>query len=396
VSGRGVSLAQEGTSERRAPLLTGAFVLCFLANLAQGLAFNLFLHLPGFLNEIGASDVQIGFLFGLTGVAAILARPPIGRFMDTRGRRGVILTGNVLNVVAVGLYTCVEAVGPLVYAIRILHGLGEAMLFTALFTYAADCVPAARRTQGLALFGVSGMLPIALGGLIGDAVLRRGDYGQLFLTALCFALLSLLLSLPLRDLPRATGEEGEVRGFRAALGQRDLLPLWWITLIFAMGLASVFTFLKRYVDETGLGSVGAFFSAYSGAAILLRVFLGWLPDQVGPKRVLFPALAALSLAFALLAAAGGGRAVVMAGLLFGVGHGFTFPILFGIVVTRARDADRGSAMGIFTALFDAGVVLGGPLFGALVTVGGFSVMFSAAAAIVACGTLAFLLWDGTR
>ena len=106
-------------------------MLCSLANLAQGLSFSLFLHFPGFLNEIGASDVQIGFLFGLTGVAAILARPPIGRFMDTRGRRGVILLGNALNVAVLGLYTTVDAVGPLVFGIRIVHGLGEAMVFTA-------------------------------------------------------------------------------------------------------------------------------------------------------------------------------------------------------------------------------------------------------------------------
>jgi len=378
-------------------LFTRAFVLCSLANLAQSWSFNLFLHVPGFLNQLGASEVMIGVLFGVTGVTAIAARPPIGRAMDTRGRRGVILWGNVVSVVAVGSYLTVDSIGPWIVCIRVLHGLGEGMLFTSLFTYGADCVPAGRRTQGLALFGVSGMLPIALGATLGDQLLASHGYEALFLASFGFALASLLLSLPLQDVHRTEGVEPEPsRGFRAALTQPDLLPLWWIGGIFAIALASVFTFLKRYVDETGHGTVSAFFNAYTAVALSLRIGLGWLPDRVGPMRVLLPALFCLTLAFVLLALADGPGDVILAGMMFGIGHGFTFPILFGIVVTRARDADRGSAMGILTGLFDLGVVLGGPLFGSIITAFGFSAAFGTAAAIVLLGTLVFVGWDARR
>lgn len=375
-------------------LLTKAFVLCFLANLAQSWSFNLFLHLPGYLNQLGAGDVTIGFIFGVTGVTAIAARPPIGRVMDTRGRRGVILAGNAVNVLAVGAYLTVDSIGPWIVCIRVLHGLAEGMLFTGLFTYGADCVPAARRTQGLAFFGVSGMAPIALGASLGEAVLARGDYRALFAVAVAFAVAAALLSLPLRDVHRRGGEESEPsQGFLSALTDRELLPLWWIGGIFAIALASVFTFLKRYVDETGHGTVAGFFNAYTAVALFLRVFLGWLPDRIGPLRVLLPSLVCLALALVLLALADGALEVALAGTLFGVGHGFTFPILFGLVVTRARESDRGSAMGVLTGLFDLGVVLGGPLFGAIITGFGFSAAFATAAAVVAVGAAVFVAWD---
>jgi len=381
----------------REKLLTRPFVLCFLANLIQSIAFDLFLHFPGFLNELGASDVEIGFLFGLTGVAAILARPPIGRAMDLRGRRGVILVGSALNSCALALYLTVETVGVSLYAIRILHGIAEAMLFTAFFTYAADCVPAGRRTEGLALFGVSGMLPIALGALLGDVILGRWDYQAMFWVAFMLAVLSFALALPLRDMPRGSREGDDAsRGFRDALFQRDLLPVWCVAGAFALALAAVFTFLKRFVDETGLATVGSFFSAYAGVAIVLRLFLGWMPDRVGPKRVLYPALGFVVAAFALLATANSDNQVIAAGVLFGIGHGYAFPVLFGIVVTRAREADRGSAMGIFTALFDVGAVLGGPLTGVLISVAGFGAGFGVAGAIVLAGAVAFFFWDGRR
>jgi len=139
--------------------------------------------------------------------------------------------------------------------------------------------------------------------------------------------------------------------------------------------------------------VGEFFAAYAAAAILLRVALGWLPDSVGPKRVLFPALVALAAGFLALAGARDARDVMVAGVLCGIGHGYVFPILFALVVSRAGDADRGSASAIFTALFDVGVVLGGPLFGVLSRGLGFAWTFATAAGIVAFGTVVFGLWD---
>ncbi len=308
----------------------------------------------------------------------------------------MIRLGNALNVLVCALYLTVTTIGPWIYFVRILHGLAEAMLFTSLFTYAADLVPASRRTEGLALFGVSGMLPMALAGLLGDVVLAGADYGMLFRWAICFAVASLLLSLPLHDVVRGAPGSVPSRGFRAALSQPDLLPLWWIGTVFALSIASAFAFLKTFVESSGIGSVGGFFAAYSGAALVLRLLFAWLPDRVGAKRVLFPALVSLALGFLVLAGAADSRDVVLAGLLCGFGHGYAFPILFALVVTRASDADRGSAIAIFTALFDVGLVIGGPLFGWVSRSFGYLPMYMAAAGVIVVGSALYAVWDRRR
>ena len=102
-------------------LFTRPFVLCSVANLMQGIAFNLFLHFPGFLKDLGAREAEIGLISGLTAVASILVRPWVGRSMDLRGRRGIILLGNAINVAVIGLYLTVTQVGPWVYLVRIFH-----------------------------------------------------------------------------------------------------------------------------------------------------------------------------------------------------------------------------------------------------------------------------------
>jgi MFS family permease len=355
----------------------------------------LYLHLPGFLRAVGADEVRIGLIFSLTAATAIAAKPPVGRVMDARGRRAVILAGGCLNVAVCALYLTVTGLGPWLYAVRIGHGVAEAMLFAALFTHAADLVPPSRRTEGIALFGVSGLLPMSIGGLLGDVILARAGYAELFAVSAALAFLSLLLSLPLRDHPRAP-DDLPARGFLAAAAQRDLLPLWFLGTVFATALSAHFAFLKTYVLETGVGSVGLFFSAYSIAAVLLRVLFGWVPERVGPKRALHPALGLLALGFALLAGAASPAAVAAAGACAGLGHGFTFPILSGLVVGRARPAERGAAMALFTALFDAGVLIGGPLFGTVIHLGGYGAMFATAAATVAAGAVVFAAWDRGR
>lgn len=377
-------------------LATPAFLLCFVGNFVQCLAFNLYLHLPGFLQRIGADEVMIGFIAGLTAATAIVSRPLVGRGMDSNGRRFVILVGGILNVIVLCLYLTVTTIGPWVFVVRILHGLAESMLFSGFFTYAADIVPASRRTEGIALFGVSAMLPISLGGLLGDWILRWGNFEYLFVVSIAFAVVSLVLSVPLQDRRPSLASGVRSRGFVATTFQPDLLPLWFVGTIFATAATSVFVFLKTFVMESGIGSVGLFFTAYAIAAVSLRLRLGWLPDRYGPKRLLYPSLGVMALGLALIPLAEGSRLLVVAGVLSGLGHGFAFPILSGLVVTRAREVERGAAMAIFTALFDAGVLVGGPLLGFLIQLGGYALMYFSAAGMLVAGTVIFLFWDRAR
>lgn len=312
--------------------------------------------------------------------------------MDARGRRVVILAGGVLNVLVCALYLTVHAFGPWLYLIRMGHGVAEAMLFAALFTQAADLVPPARRTEGIALYGISGLLPISLGGLLGDVILTHAGYPQLFAVSVGFAAASLTLSLPLGD-HRPAADASPARGFVASVTDRALLPLWFIGFIFAGAITATFTFLKTFVMTTGIGSVGLFFTAYSVAGVLLRLAFGWVPERIGPKRALFPALALLAGGFLLLGSARSAAAVAAAGVLCGLGHGFTFPILSALVIARARPSERGAAMSLFTALFDGGVLVAGPTFGMVIRVAGYPAMFTVAAAVVVGGAIVFAIWD---
>jgi MFS family permease len=373
-------------------LLTRGFVLAGAANFLHSLALHTYLHLPGFLDELGADELVIGIVIAVMSVTAIGSRPGIGRLMDRRGRKVAIVAGGVVNLATGLLYLTVDSIGPWLGVVRVIHGVGHALIFSSLFTYAADIIPASRRAEGIALFGISGMLPVSVGGVLGDLILEHADYSSLFLGIAGSALVGLLLSLPL-DESRPTSSGSSERSYRATVGTPELRPLWFMTLMTGIGMASYFVFLKTFVLETGLGTVGGFFTAYAWSAILLRIFAGRLPEHFGLRRTLMPALISLGAGIAVLGSSTSATWVYVAGVLCGTGHGYAFPILNALVVERARASERGTAVSVYTALFDLAVLVGGPSLGAAVRLGSYKTMFSIASALLLLSMLIFWTWD---
>ena len=329
------------------PLLTRAFLLLAASHFLHALSFHLFLHLPGFLKRLGAGELAIGLMSGVASFTAIGARPLIGGVMDRQGRCAIIRAGGLLGILACFGYLLVGSLSPFVWLVRAIHGVSEAMLFASLFAYAADIVPASRRIEGIGLFGISGMLPMAIGGLLGDSLLSMAGYEALFQVALGCSVVATLLSLPLTEPAREAGEAP--RGILAAVFDPKLLPLWASGLCFATAIGSYFGFLKTFLLANPIGTVGDFFGTYAVTACLLRLLFGRVPERLGPSRVLTAALVALFVGLVTLAFGTSRIHLMIAGLLTGVGHGWAFPILLGLVVTRARSSERGAALAIYTA-----------------------------------------------
>ena len=84
---------------------------------------------------------------------------------------------------------------------------------------------------------------------------------------------------------------------------------------------------------------------------------------------------------------------MVAAALGGAGHAFLFPILAKLTVDRSPGANRGAGMGIFTAMFDLAILVGGPALGLLIEVKGYGWTFATVAGLAALGGLVFFLTD---
>jgi len=338
------------------------------------MGFWMFVVFPLHLAHLGASNARIGVLIALEPMAAVLVRPALGGLLARHGRNWLLRVGGLINIASVALYLAVHDVGLGMAAVRLLHGIGMGMLFTTFFTYAADITPVARRTEGLAVFGISGMLPTALAPILGEELVLRFGFTALFLAATLFSVASIVTGWWLEEPIEDVGETG-THGFWRMATERRHFGVWVTAFVFSVGMSSYVSFLEPYAHSRGLIRAGSFFFFYSLAAVALRSVGRTLPDRVGPRRMLVPALACLAAGLYLVSRLDSLAVLSVAGLLCGMGHGYLFPILSSMAVEGTDRRTRGAAMSFFMAVFDLGQMLGPAIFGLVAEAAGFPAIF---------------------
>jgi len=381
--------------QERPSLLTKDFAILSTAHFFFGLAFWPYLLLPVFLQNLGADLLIVGVIIGASAFAGIAVRPWVGPALDRIGRRKCLITGGLVFLATNLLYLEIDSIDWMIYGIRLLHGLGMGILFATFFTLAADISPAERRTEGIALFGISGHLSGSVGVMLGEKIIGLWGYNGMFLACASLSLVSLLISLRIRD-PGHHHHETEPMSFiRIFMTPRLRIPLV-ATITFAVGLTAYMVFLKPYALSVGIGSVSSFFVTYTLSATGIRLIGGHWPDRFGLRRVLYPAMGSMSLGILLFTIQPTFSGLVISGILCGIGHGFMFPILSVMFLATAEEENRGSLMSFFTMLIDIGLFIGAPLLGLIAKGGNYVTMFIVAAVFQLASLGAFAFLDGKR
>lgn len=356
---------------------------------------GMFILYPLFLAHLGADELLIGQVMGLGAAAAVATRPIAGHLLDVLGGRRTLLWAGLVNLASIVPLAFVGVIGAPLLLLTVLHAIAAGTLFASYFTYAAHIVPLARRIEGVAMFGVAGMLPNGLAPPLSEFLIDRAGFAAYFACAAGFTAVSLLFTLLLED---ARGEHpAPTERPRASVWLRlvvlpELRVVYLTTFLFGVGLAAIFTFLAPYAVAAGRGEVGGFFFAYAMAAILTRVVGGRIPERVGPRNVLVPALLAYAIGLALTPFTSTQPPLLALGALCGAGHGYAFPILNVLTVARTPGHVRGAVVSLYTAMIDLGQMAGAPLLGAI-AMRSFPAMFLTAAGALVLAVLAVRFAD---
>jgi predicted MFS family arabinose efflux permease len=154
-----------------------------------------------------------------------------------------------------------------------------------------------------------------------------------------------------------------------------------------IGYAALAGFVVLDLQARGIGGGASVFTAFALAVFASRLALSRVPDRAGARATATAAGLVEALGLALIALAHSLVAALIGAVVVGVGFAMLFPALALMVVGEVHDDRRGSAMGAFTAFFDIGVGLGGPLSGATASLAGYPAVF-VLAAVAALGTAA--------
>lgn len=381
---------QEERPSNEARLFTRPFISLSAAVLAFFISGAVFLPVvPRFtINALGGDSFAVGLVLGAFAVSSLVMRPFAGRFADRRGRRIVLIAGAVITVGASFGHLFADTI-PLLVVMRLLLGVGEALFFVAALAAATDLAPDHRRGEAISLISLSLYLGLAIGPVVGEAMLAWWGFGAAWLAAGVIALASVGLSwLAPETLPpdaRATAAGGQ-----QLLHRRGLEP-GLLLLCGVWGMGPFFAFLPLLADERKLGGSGTFFAVFAIVVVVLRIFGAKLPDQIGAARLSGTALviSAAGLSVAWLAPTFLG--LLAATVVFGIGVAFTFPAIMAMAVIGVPPDERGAVVGTAGLFVDAAFGLSPAVLGLLAQSAGYPSTFLVSAAVAGFGAAWLLI-----
>ena len=357
---------------------TPAFWAMALANLCHTASFSAFFLLPLFVLDHGGNQGDIGVIMGVFALASALCRPWVAEMIDRIGRKRSYTVGSLLMLVSPFLYIFIQdplgASYPLFLLLRAVHGVVLAICFTAVFTFMADILPPDRLNEGIGMFGISGLLGIAIGPVVAEITLEHFGFFGLFLTAGALAAVALFVHQPLQESCRERRSTQEITFF-GLLKRKKFIAVGLLALLFGFGVAATGGFVAPLAEERNLGFISVYFFCYSGGAIAVRFIGGWLADSLGEKRILPYGIAFYMAGLFLLPFTYNQVTLCAAGILSGIGHGLLFPLLNTMAVRDEPAAIRGKATGIFTGGIDTGIFAGSLMLGYIGDWFGLDVLF---------------------
>jgi predicted MFS family arabinose efflux permease len=369
-------------------LFTRAFVLLALGELAYLSADGMAVYLIPVYAEgpVGAGRAGAGLAFGAFALTALVLRPWAGRWSDARGRRPLLVGGALLAAVSLQLTPEVTSLIGLV-GLRLVAGVGEAAVFTALFAAIADLAPAHRLGEALSYNSLALYLGLAAGPPVAELVIERWGFAVGWYVAAALALVAAVIFSVVPESCACEHPDG-----RPPLIHRASVPvaLGFLTSVIAMGGFLAFAALRA--DELGMRDTSVPLLVYGATVVLGRITVAKLVDRVPALRLGAAALVTIGAGLGVAAAATSPAWLLIGTLLLGIGVTFSTPAFFSAIFALARPGERGAASAMASAALDLGLGIGPILLGYVAQASGIPWAFATGAAVAGVGAV----WTITR
>ncbi|NKJ43974.1 MFS transporter [Novosphingobium sp. SG720] len=374
--------------------------LCFAINMADGIDVTILSFIAPRLQAdwaIGADTMGLLFGAGLVGMA--IGGMGIAPLADRLGRRRIILAA--LGLMSAGMVASGFAGSvPVLYALRVVVGMGIGTVLAAMAALAAEAAPAAQRNLAVGIVQAGYPFAAVFTALLTAHLLPIWGWHRLLLAA--GGLTVVLFPAAMAILPRqhegmpGSGAEpaGRIGDLLSPAFRARTLALWAAVFCGLMVLYFIVSWITKLSIQAGLSETdgiyagalynfGAFVGTAGMSVLAVRVPLGRLVPAMlvgaGVAMLVFgsvamPVAATLALAFAI-------------GVLLQGGYNGVWPLAAGVYPARMRATGVGWAIGLGRAGAVIGPMMGGWLMAAKAPL---PVLFAAyCVPLLACAAAAF-------
>lgn len=320
--------------------------------------------------DLGIPSVLIGSMVGITGLASMVARLPVGIVSGFLSKRRLFIqAGFALTAISWAIAYIAPGAATLFLG-KLSNGLAGSVwvIYTVMF---ASYFAARDGAKAMAVISVASPLGSLAGSTAGGLVIHAFGYAAGFLVAVLAALLALALTAFLKD-----GDSAEPA--RASLDRRALAAqfadgrLWAISLLGILVQMTMYgtrdTFTPLMAARLGADPIAISWLANTHLTMfaLSTALCPWLYRRLGLGRTGVLGFALQGAAIVAMAAARGLPMLFAMQAVAGIAYGMAFTFLMSIVLESARPQEKTMRMGFFQSMYSVGVFAGPLLLGLLV------------------------------
>ncbi|MBD2436607.1 MFS transporter [Nostoc sp. FACHB-110] len=348
--------------------------------------------LPLYIEDIGGSKQEIGIVMGGFAIGLLLFRPMLGKLADQRGRKLVLLIGLIVAAIAPFGYLLFTSI-PLLFFLRIFHGVSIAAFTTGYIALVADLAPVATRGEIISYMSLAAPIGLAIGPAIGGYLQASFGYRELFLFTAAIAIIGLLCASQVINPPLNTQSPSESHHPNFAqilLSPRVRVPAI-VMLLVGVAVGAVHIFVALFIKSTAVNFNGGwFFTVTAISSFTMRIFTGRASDRFGRGLFITFGLVAYTLACFLLWQANSTNDFLISAIVEGCGGGTVISMVTTMMADRSLPQERGQIFAICMAGFDLGIAIAAPILGYISEQLGYRNMFACTTGLTFLALLIFV------
>ena len=302
---------------------------------------------------------HIGLIIALFTLTAGLSRPFSGKLTDTIGRVPVMAFGSLVCCVCSLFYPFIHVVWAFLL-LRFLHGFSTGTKPTATAAYVADIIPENRRGEAAGMLGIFTATGMSIGPSIGSYVTLWMGINTMFYVASAFALISILILLNMKE-TLVEKQPFSLKLFK--ISRKDIFEPRVFSVFLVMFCVSfssgvILTLVPDLSKTLGVANKGLFFTVYTVASLVIRVFASKSSDVHGRVPVMIVSTVILAAGMTILGLTESTVGFWAAAVLFGFSWGLNTPTLTAWTIDLSHPDYRGRALATMYIALEAGIGVG--------------------------------------
>lgn len=353
---------------------------------------NVLIPLQG--EVLGASNTKIGLIMGAYLLTTMFFRPWAGQIIQKHGPIKVLRIILMINGFALILYAFTGLGGYLIA--RMLQGVSTAFFSMALQIGIIDALPEKERSQGISLYSLFSYLPGIFGPLLALGIWQGGmNYFAVVMIGIAIFTGVFGYSAKIRNGKEDIGSSQEnhhistLKSFSQLVKNPFLFKCSILMLVASIVFGAITAFIPLYAAQLKYSNAGIFLMLQAGTVVIARFTLRknipsdgkWHSNFIMGTMLLL-AIAAQSVSFSII---GGILFFYLGAILIGVAQAILYPTLTTFLTFVLPEKNRNVLLGLFIAMADLGVSLGGIMMGPVVDFSSYSFMYTI------CAILSFIM-----